>query len=131
MTLTEKLKEYSLVIEKDGKEYCFSDRGVKPLLDALDKELLQNSIVYDRVTGRASALLLAYAKVQKLYTLTLSKPSEEILNYFNIPFFTEKIVSNIINRNKTGICPMEEMTLTVTNPVEAYELLKARINKRT
>lgn len=127
MNYLDELKGYSLVIHKNDKVFTFTDRGIKPLLAAIEKGLLEDAIVIDRVTGRASALLIVYAKAREIYTKTLSAPAEAILKEHNLKYYAENTVSNIINRTNSGICPMEEMTLDISDPTVAYKLLKDKI----
>ena len=44
-----------------------------------------------------------------------------------IPFSYEKEVEYIINRTKTGMCPMEQTVLQIEDAEEAYEALKIKL----
>lgn len=53
----------------------------------------------------------------------------KILNQYHIDCEYDNLAEQIINREKTDICPMEKATQNATNPEEAYLLIKQALAK--
>ena len=89
------LKEnHTIVIYKsDASVIVSNDRGVAPLMQLLKEDALQlrDSMVADKVIGKAAALLMVYAGVKEVYTPTISKPAVEVFENNDI-----KDVANIL-----------------------------------
>jgi hypothetical protein len=126
-------KGYSLVIAKAGRiVFATRQSGVSGFLRAIDKfskDDLVGSSVADRVVGRAAAMLCLYCAVKAVYAVVLSEGGKELLEKNRVPFQFESLVPNILNRQKTGTCPFEQMVSAIPNAEEAYEKLKSCINK--
>lgn len=118
------LKEnHTIVIYKnDASVFVSDDRGVAPLMKLLkeDKSQLVDSIVVDKVIGKAAALLMAYAAVKEVFTPTISLPAIEVFKNHDIKITFDKEVDRIINRKGDGLCPMETFCLDIDNPEEAF-----------
>jgi len=130
------LKDYliddvTFVLEKDGKVHTFNKRGIAPILDLLsdNKELLNQADVADRVIGKAAAMLLAKANIKSLYTVVISEHAIPVLEEYNIPYSYKEKVPYIINRTNTGMCPMEECSMSIASIDEAEEKLRARLKE--
>jgi len=122
--LDEYLNEHTLVIVKQNDIKFYDERGIKPLVLTIKNNDLQNSYLADRVVGKAAALLYSYAKVDKVYAQVISEPAIKILKQNKIKYKTKKIVKQIENRTKTGLCPMETKVLNIDSPNEAWEIFK-------
>lgn len=118
------LKEnHTIVIYKnDASVFISKDRGVVPLMKLLqeDKSQLIDSIVVDKVIGKAAALLMAFAGVKEVFTPTISSPAIEVLKNHDIKITFDNEVDRIINRKGDGLCPMETLCLDIDNPEEAF-----------
>ena len=126
-------KGYSLAIAKNGRiVFATRQSGVSGFLMAIDKfsmEDLVGSSIADRVVGRAAAMLCLYCAIEAVYAVVLSERGKELLQKNSIPFQFESLVPNILNRQKTGTCPFEQIVSSVSNPEEAYEKLRSCIRK--
>ena len=120
----QKLNIHSLVVVKDGKTSVCDGRGIKPVVDYLEKDNFDGAFVADKVIGKASALLLVYGKVQEVYTPAISKPAVKVFEDNNVKYSADKIVDNIINRTGTDLCPMEKKVQNIDNPKRAYKLFR-------
>lgn len=113
------LKEENLclVIVKNGEViYKSKDRGIKPLYLAvteLEKEM-EGSSLADKVIGRAAAMLCEYAGVAELHTILISKSAQEVLNNGRIRYKFDVETELILNRDKTGSCPVEKLSQNIT-----------------
>ena len=118
------LKEnHTIVIYKsDASVVVADDRGVAPLMKLLkeNKEQLRDSMIADKVIGKAAALLMVYAGVKEVFTPTISVPAIEVFEKHDIKITYDKVVERIINRKGDGLCPMETLCLSVENPEEAF-----------
>ena len=120
----QKLNTYSLVVVKDGRTSVYDGRGIKPVVDYLEKDNFDGAFVADKVIGKASALLLVYGKVQEVYTPVISKPAVKVFEDNNVKYSADKIVDNIINRTGTDLCPIEKKVQNIDNPKRAYKLFR-------
>ena len=129
------LKEnHTIVIYKsDASVVVSDDRGVAPLMKLLkeNKEQLRDSMIADKVIGKAAALLMVYGKVKEVFTPTISVPAIEVFKNHNVKITYDKIVERIINRKGDGLCPMETLCLNIENPEEAFLVInKWQLNKK-
>ncbi len=76
-------------------------------------------IVYDKILGRAAALLLVYLKIKTVKTKLMSARAREIFIHFNVTFEFEAEVEKIS-------CRTEEILQNELDPHAAYRLLKVR-----
>jgi len=131
LDLRELLKEYDLVILRDNYIiYKSKEPGIAPLVKAIEQlgnEILRDTVVADRIVGKAAALLIAFFKAKHVFAFTMSKPAISVLRKYNISFEYLELVDVILNREKTDMCPFEKMTLEIDDPKEAYELIKNRL----
>lgn len=114
----------ALAIVKDGKViFSSSGKGIKPLYTAVKEQKgeLEGSSLADRVTGRAAAMLCAYAGIKQLRTKLISDNAINVLKETNILYEYEEHAPYIKNHDKTGICPVETLSLKAEN---IDELLK-------
>ena len=109
----------------DGQIRTYDGRGLQPLFDALANNGVKDAYVYDKVTGRASSLLLAYGGAKELHTGLLSQEAIPILEKYGIKYTAPKTVPYILNRSKTGSCPMETVARNLDNAQSAYPQIKA------
>ncbi len=127
--LVKKIKNGSAVIAlrtKDGEERCSAERGIKPLLILLEDASapLHGAIVADKVVGKAAAFLFVVGKVKQLHAVVLSVPAKMVLERYGIEFTYDELTDKILNRDKTGFCPMETKVWDIETPQEAYGALK-------
>ncbi len=113
--------QHALVVAlPDGQIRTYDGRGLQPLFDALSDNGVKDAYVYDKVTGRASSLLLAYGGAKELHTGLLSQEAIPILEKYGIQYTAKKTVPYILNRSKTGSCPMETVARHLDDAQSAY-----------
>lgn len=128
--MKELLKSHALVVAyNDGTVKTYDDNGIKPLFRHLENGNFEGAYVFDKVTGKASALVLAYGGASKLYTGILSKEAIPVLEKYNIEYESEKTVDHIVNRTGDDKCPMEKTVESIEEPEEAFTVLKERFDK--
>ena len=117
---------YSIVVVKNGNILVKKKGdGIKPIIEIINefKDEITNSIIGDKILGKASALLCVYSKVKGVYSPQATKTAIAILIKSGIPVEIDKIVPYITNKDQDGICPFEKMIMNVNSEYEAYEIL--------
>lgn len=71
---------------------------------------MRGAIAFDKIVGRAAAMLLTYAKVKEIWTLTISQDAKKYLKKSKIKIEFKKEVKNIMNQKGDDFCPMEKLS---------------------
>ncbi|MFW6121114.1 MAG: DUF1893 domain-containing protein [Petrotogales bacterium] len=124
--------DVSIVVVKNGDIVAKKKGdGIKPILETVDEmgEELQGSILGDRILGKASAFLCAYAKVAGVYAPQATKTAIAVLIRAGITGQTDEIVPYVKNRTGDGLCPFEQLLTGIDSPDEAYTVLKRNFEK--
>jgi L-lactate utilization protein LutC len=104
----------NLAIVKDSKIiFKSTDRGIKPLYTAINeiREKLSGCSIADRVTGKAAAMLCKHGDIKELHTKLISENAINILKETSIIFNYDELTPFIKNRDKTGMCPIESLSI--------------------
>ena len=123
-----KEKDLTLVIVKEGKIiFETKSQGVSGFLQAIEKigKRLVASSVADKIVGAAAAMLCAYSEIASVFAVTVSEEGIRVLEDNNVFYQFENQVPNILNHDKTHICPFEKLAIGSKNPKEAYTKLKS------
>ena len=128
-TLLEEGK-YTLVLVKGEKVITSYERGVKPLLGLLDEgKDVRGFTAADRIVGKAAAFLYVLLGVKAVYANVLSILAEGVLLGHGIAVEGQPRTERIINRAGDGFCPMETAVENITDPMQAYRAIKAKLNE--
>ena len=114
-------------MEGNNKIFCSKETGLKGLMDFLCKNGRQATgvIVFDKVVGRAAALLSIYLNVKEVYGKIGSRPAADVLQEYKVVFHFENVCPSILDKERIGLCPMEQLSLGKT-PEEFYAVLTAK-----
>ena len=121
-------KNASLVVlysNGEIKEY-YQDR-VKDIKEILqeNENALKGAIIADKVIGKLACSLLAVSGVKEIYADIISEYAIPILENYNIKYNYKIKVPYIINKDKTGMCPMENKYKDEQNLNKIYtEIIK-------
>lgn len=117
-----------VVVDKQGMRTSTLS-GIKPLMQWLaeDKKAFEQASIADRCIGKAAAMLMVYGGVKEVYTNLISEHAIQLFADFAVPVEYKERVEYIINRDKTGMCPMEEACLEINNLEEAYQALQNKL----
>ena len=112
-----------VLLTADGRVLESALSGVSPLTEWLQKdpELLRGASIADRVVGKAAALVMLYGGVKEVYADVISEHAAVCLGERCVPFHEGERVPYIVNRMRTGMCPMEKLCLDTNLPREGYE----------
>lgn len=108
----------SIVIVKEGSViFSSNEKGIKPIYTALieQKDKLKGSSISDKVIGKAAAMICKYAEIKELNTKLISDNAVIVLDDSSILYKSDKSVPFIKNRDGSGMCPIETISLKVDN----------------
>jgi len=122
----------SLVLKAAANEiFAYDGRGISDLLQLLDKSpnRLSGAEVADKVVGKAAASLMILGGIKAVYADTISEPALQLFASAapKIDVTYNNKVEYIINRAKTGWCPMELACKDAKTPEECLQNIKAKL----
>jgi len=121
-------KELTLAIVKNG-EALFETRShrISGFLGAIEQfgDALDGASLADRVAGKAIALLCVYARIKEVYAEVLSSKARAVFEQNGIRHEWKELVENVLDLNKSGVCPFEKAAADVSDPREAYRAFRA------
>ncbi len=91
-------------------------RGLYPLLDLMDMRPVDfaGCWVIDKVIGKAAAAICIAGGAKRVHGELMCEPAVELLRRHGIPFSSDKLVPQILNRAKDGLCPLETSVKDLT-----------------
>lgn len=124
------LSGHTLSLCKNGNIITSDKRGIAPMINYLQEEKdLNGYSAADRVVGKAVAMLLIKAGIKEIFAQTLSRRALAILNAHSITVYYNELTDFIINRDKTGMCPMEKTVENIDNIEDGYKALVCKLNE--
>ncbi|WP_307758138.1 DUF1893 domain-containing protein [uncultured Mediterranea sp.] len=117
---------YSCVIANGDRIRTFTQRGVADLYDLLvqEPEFLYGASVADKVIGKAAASLMVLGGVREVYTRTISRPALQLLQEAGVMVTCDEVVDHIINRDRTGWCPLEQASRDLHSAKEIFPVIE-------
>lgn len=103
-------KNASLVVKyQNGEIKEYYQNRVKDIKEILqsDENALKGAIIADKVIGKLAGSLLAVGGVKAIYADVLSEYAIPVMEKYGIKYEYKAKVPYIINKDKTGMCPME------------------------
>jgi hypothetical protein len=121
-------KDLTLVITENGQILFETDShrisGFIRAIDTLGTQL-NGASVADRVAGKALALLCVYAGIREVYAEVLSKKAKAVFEENKVAVEWKQLVDNVLDLNKTGVCPFEKAAAGISDPKDSYVAFKA------
>ena len=118
------LQTNTCVVCKGDTVYTSQQTGISPMLDWLSEEKdLRGGAAADKIVGKAAALLFVLAGVREVYGEVMSEAGYQALQAHGIPCTYGTLTPYIVNRQGTGMCPMEQTVLTIDDPKTAFRAL--------
>lgn len=122
---------HSLVVN-NGTIHTYDGRGVSDLyrIYTNESQLLKDSILADKVVGKGAAALMVLGKISQIHADVISRPALSMLETNGIVVTYSKLVDNIINRQGTGICPVETLCLDCETAEECLPKISFFLNSK-
>ena len=121
-------EDLTLAIVKNG-EVLFEtgSHRISGFLGAIEQVgvRLEGASVADRVAGKAVALLCVYVKISEVYAEVLSRKAKAVFEENGIRHEWKELVDNILDLNRSGVCPFEKAAADISDPERAYAVFKA------
>ena len=116
----------SLLVYKNDTLSTHTNRGIRDLLTlvATQPERLKGAIVADKVIGTSAAALMAAGGIVEVHTNVICTPARELLEGEQIKVFATKEVPQILNRDRSGICPMDTRLEGIESIEECVQILQ-------
>ena len=118
-------KHLSLVIKNNDEIRTFNKTGVHDLVKILDTDpsLLQGAIVADKLIGKAAASLMIMGGVKEVHTNLICTPAVHMFKEADIPVSYAEEVPMIMNRDKSGQCPIDSKIDTVSDSRRCADII--------
>ena len=118
------------VYEGDSLIFASTKDRLLPLLEYTDSFAAyhQQIVVFDKVIGRAAALLCARADCREVYSPLGSQLAVKALEEYSIKYHLTKIVPFIKQLDRDDMCPMEKLSLD-KGPEEFYKAIRNIISE--
>lgn len=120
-----------ILINRETIVYESHAIGVKPLRELrkmnyrkLDGDYL---ILVDRVIGKGALMLAELLGVDAIFTPLTSQTALDYSKKADIPIYYKELVPFIENRDRTGMCPIENSVRHTDDPVEGEQNIEAAI----
>lgn len=118
-------QEITCVICKGDTVYSSEKRGVAPIMEWIDAGIDLNGFsAADKIVGKAAALLFVLVGIKEVYAPIMSESAVGIFSKYDINFYCDTLTARVMNREGTGICPMERALAAVEEPEKALDAIK-------
>lgn len=118
----------SIVVAKGGVIVARrKGSGIRPALELHDEGRLSGAIVVDKVVGRASAAIYVDGGAKRVSAKVMSEGAKKMLKMNGIEAEAEKITDEILNREKSGLCPMEMAVKELTDTAKMVDVIRKAV----
>ena len=124
--------EAAVVLVRDGVIGTTENgRGLSPLLNLCDRnpEDVKGAWIVDKVIGKAAAAVCVQFGVKRVHAALMCEPAQDLLKEHGIVFSADKVVPQILNRDKSGLCPLEASVKDLTEVSAMVKALRAKIKQ--
>lgn len=110
-----------------GIAFGFKRRGVADLFSIVNSNvgLLRGSLVVDKVVGKGAAALMISGGLATVHTDVISRSALKLFSEFapSVHVTYNSAVDFILNRTKTGHCPVETLCADAETPADCLPLI--------
>ena len=109
----------SLLVYNHDELTTHANRGIQDLLQLISEqpERLKGAVIADKIIGKSAAAIMIVGGVKQVHTNIICTPARELFEANGVQVFASEEVPMIMNRNRSGMCPMD----TQINEVESVE----------
>ena len=120
---------HTCVLCSHSQTQVSNERGVGYLLGLLDSKAdVSGWYVADKVVGKGAAFLYVLLGVRAVYANVMSVAAREVLERYGIQTEYAELPARIVNRTRTGFCPIESAVVDETSPQFALQKIRERIH---
>lgn len=115
------------IVKKGAVLFETGSHRISGFLNAVEQlgAKLKGASVADKVAGKAVALLCVYAGISEVYAEVLSKKAKTVFEENEIHCEWKELVDNILDLNRSSVCPFEKTAVDISDPKRAYKAFKA------
>ncbi len=122
----------AVVFVKDGM-ICASGngRGLSPLLELCDRgpQDVKDAWVIDKVIGKAAAAICIKFGAKRVHASLMCEPAQELLKKNGVAYSADKVVPQILNRDQSGLCPLETTVKDLSDIPEMIKAIRAKLRQ--
>lgn len=114
-----------LIYDGDKAIFCSQASGLKPIVSYLKKfrKKYKKVVIYDKIVGRAAALLFVLLKPSKVYTPLASQGGVFVLRKYRISYKADQQVKYLMGLASQQMCQWEKLAQKRT-PQTFWNLVK-------
>ncbi|MBI4787909.1 MAG: DUF1893 domain-containing protein [Chloroflexi bacterium] len=123
----------AFAIAKDGAILWTGRRdGIGELIQTVDElgTAAQGASLADKIVGKAVAMVARRAGIRAVYSPLASAAARDALAREHISLECDRLVPLILNKRNDGPCPMERLTMSISDPAEALAALREFIRPK-
>lgn len=115
-----KKEKLTCVLTLGNVMFKSKDKGVQPLLDWMNSgNNYMSYMIADKVIGRAAAFIDIAMGIREVYAEVISESAKTLLENNHVVVTADTIVPEILNKDKTELCPLEKAVEGIENAAEA------------
>ena len=120
----------SLLVFNHGELTTHANRGIQDLLQLISEqpERLNGAVAADKVIGKSAAVIMIVGGVKEVHTNLICTPARELFEKEGILVFATEEVPMILNRDKSGMCPMDTQIANIESIDECVAVLRGIIH---
>ena len=117
----------SLLVYNHDSLTTHANRGIQDLLQLISDqpERLKGAVAADKIIGKAAAAIMIVGGVKEVHTNVICTPARELFEANGVLVFATEEVPMIMNRDQTGMCPMDTQIANIESIEECVAILQA------
>ena len=120
---------YTCVLCKGDQTLTSKQSGIAPMVHFLSQKTeMAGFSAADRIVGKAAAMLFILADVKEVYASVMSEDALALLSRHGVATSYGELAEHIINRQGTGLCPMEQAVKEITDPAEGLIAIRRTLD---
>ena len=117
----------SLLVYNHDSLTTHANRGIQYLLQLISDqpERLKGAVAADKIIGKSAAAIMIVGGVKEVHTNVICTPARELFEANGVLVFATEEVPMIMNRDQTGMCPMDTQIANIESIEECVAILQA------
>jgi len=116
----------SLLVFNNGELTTHANRGIQDLLQLISEqpERLNGAVAADKIIGKSAAAIMIVGGVKQVHTNLICTPARELFEENGVQVFATEEVPMIMNRDRSGMCPMDTQIADIESVEECVIALQ-------